>query len=117
MTNFLTLDALREEIEREFAPLVLQDGNTKYTLRNLLRIPSNDRKAVLAALEDVNADDDGKDVEKAFVALQTVIEKVTADGKGKDLLKKLGDDLAVLKTVLEKWTEATNPGEAEDSPA
>lgn len=118
MGNVFTLDSLREELDREFAPLKFQDGNTEYVLRNVLRLGKTERKAVLEKLRDLETDDEDKDVDPD-VALDAIlfILATVADtkAKGEKLVKLIGDDLALAMKLMEHWTEATQPGEAEPS--
>jgi hypothetical protein len=116
MTNIFSLDDLREEVEREFAPVTIElsDG-TEVTLRNLLRLPKGQRREVvstLKVLEEVDGTDDS-DVEELLHAATSVLE-IVADN-GKKLAKELDGDLAVTMKVLERWMEATQPGEAKRS--
>lgn len=116
MSNIFSLDDLREEVEREFAPVTIElsDG-TEVTLRNLLRLPKGQRRDVvdtLKVLEAVDGSDDS-DVEELLYAATSVLE-IVAD-HGKKLTKELDGDLAVTMKVLERWMEATQPGEAKRS--
>jgi len=47
---------------------------------------------------------------------QFILKAVCADNKGTKLLKVVGDDLLRCMKLLTLWTEATQPGEATDSP-
>lgn len=120
MSNIFTLDSLREEVEKEFAPVTigLSDG-TEVTLRNLLRLPKKTRDAVLETLKALGGVGDKDEVSSDEVddlidAASKILELV-AD-QGKKLVKELDGDLALIMKVLEAWTEATQPGEARNSP-
>ncbi|MDA3643780.1 phage tail assembly protein [Saccharopolyspora indica] len=123
MSNEFTLESLQEEIEREYAPLVFKAAGEEFVLRSLLRVPKKDREKVIAAMtaldnERENADeDDTVSEDTAVETVELIIKTVTADGKGTKLVKLLGGDVLVLMKVLQKWTEATQPGEAQNSPA
>lgn len=124
MTNVITLDSLREDIEREFAPVkvALSDG-TEVTLRNLLRLPKRDREKIVSLLDSLNEiDKEGEDTDENVLVEQMVsishsILQTLSDGasKGKQLVKELGDDMVLIMKVLEAWMEATQPGEAPTS--
>lgn len=119
MSNVFTLDALREEVEREFAPIKigLSDG-TDATLKSMVRLPKKTRDAVLdtlGSLEDSGDSESADDIQKMLDAATSILELV-AD-KGKQLTKEIGGDLALTMKVLEAWLAATQPGEARNSPA
>lgn len=125
MGNVFTLDSLREEVEKEFAPvkISLPDG-TKVTLRSLVRLNKKDREAVLSALDDLDdarsqdyESEEGKaadGVDKLAAAAAKVLTLVSDNGKA--LVRALNGDLALTMKVLESWMEATQVGEAENSP-
>ena len=125
MSNSLSLDDLRSDLDREYAPVVV-DG---ITLRNLLRVSEKERAVVSEALEAMDSvkqeagEEEGtanvsaEDAEKVSDALYTILRTVAADGRGDELVEKLGDDMMLAMKVLEHWVEATQPGEAGNSPA
>lgn len=122
MGNVFTLDALREEVEKEFAPveIVLRDG-TKVTLRNLLRLPKKDRDAVLGklkVLESIDSSGESEDVNELDLLATTAVEILVLVGDyGHKLVEELGDDLSIILKVLNVWMDSSQPGEAEPSPA
>jgi|SRR6516225_1004849 len=120
MTNVFTLDALREETRKQFAPfeIGLSDGTTA-TLSSTLRLTSKDRKAVQEALESIGGlkedDDDNDTLEKAVEAMSKVYN-VIADKPAK-LLADLNDTdlqikVALMTKVLSAWMGHTEVGEA-----
>lgn len=120
MANVFTLDSLREEVEREFAPveIVVSDGS-KVTLQNLLRLKKKQRDVVLEKLKVLESvektDDDTNEIELLAETASEILDLVADDGK--KLLKELDGDVSVILKVLNKWMEATQPGEAQPSPA
>jgi hypothetical protein len=122
MSNVYTLETLRADLDKQFAPLQLDLGNGVLTLRNLMRIDESERKAVLEAIDSIQDGDDddektAEQLEQTSAALNTVFQIVTADGKGQTLVDQIDGDLMLSMKVLELWTEATQPGEAQNSPA
>ncbi|WP_378733651.1 phage tail assembly protein [Nocardia brasiliensis] len=119
MANIFTLASLREEIENEFAPVAipLADG-TSVVLRNLLRLDKKDRDKVQVHLKSmkVEAEDDDADLEPVLTSMREVI-KLAAETGGVKLLREIGDDELLLQRVFQRWMEATQPGEASNSPA
>jgi len=124
MTNILSLDQLRADIEREFAPVkvALSDG-TEVTLRNLLRLPKKEREKIVTLLNtldgfsDANEDTDESELLEQTLGVAHQILHTLSDSaaKGKQLVKELGDDMVLVMKVLEAWMEATQPGEAPTS--
>lgn len=116
--NVFTLEALEEEIERQYAPFRLSTGSDEFVLRSLLRVSKKERETVVDKLQVLDTED-GAELNEAetLEVVHTVLKTVTADGKGSKLIKVLGDDLLRCMKVLEKWIEATQPGEAENSPS
>lgn len=123
MGNVFTLESLREEAEKKFSPVEIElpDGDV-VTLRNMLRLPKNDRKKVvekLKALEKVGEDNDGEETEDEvteLVRLGNEILMLVAD-QGRKLVKELDGDVAVIMNLIELWMGTTQPGEAKPSPA
>lgn len=118
--NVFTLEALDEEIERKYAPFKFSAGEEDFTLVSLLRVDGKVRKAVMdrmKQLDNSEESDDDFDEEKTVSDLQFVLSSVTKDRKGGRLVKAVGPELLRLMTLLRKWQEATQPGEAQDSPA
>ena len=112
--NVFTLDALRQEVERQYSPVTvtLADG-TDVTLRNLLRLDRKDRDKVMESLkqlEDTDSITDG-DVDSVVDAAFTVLELVAEKG-GKQLVAELEGDIPLTMKVLETWMAASQPGEA-----
>lgn len=124
MSNAFTLDSLREEIEKEFAPakVGLKDGS-EVVLRNLLRLDGKERDKVIGLLEGVKGAQD-EDLESAgaerideILSVVQEILKTVAETKGTQLVKELGEDLILTMKVLERWMGDTQPGEAESLPS
>jgi hypothetical protein len=124
MSNTFSLDDLREEVERDFAPveIELSDGST-VTLRNLLRLPRKDRDAVMrliTEMQDLNdaAQDDKGEAEASdvdeLVDTASQILSLVADN-GKKLIKELDGDLTLTMRVLERWMESTSAGKPQPS--
>jgi hypothetical protein len=115
MGNVFTLDSLREEAERKYAPcpIELPDG-TVVTLQNLIRLPSKVRTQVYDTLKLLENDDDGDtDFDAMVDAAAAVLEMVADDGPR--LVKELGGDVALMMLLIERWMQNTQPGEATTS--
>lgn len=124
MSNTFTLDSLREEADKEFAPLkvALSDG-TEAVLGNVLRLGKTAREDVSAALKLVDelqaSEEDGEDKFAKVTQLADAIEQILqlVSPKGAQLVTEIDGDLGVLITVLNKWLGDTEAGEASNSPA
>lgn len=119
MSNVFTLDSLREEADKKFAPfkVELSDG-TYANMRSLLRMNKLTREAVMKQMDAMSSSDDDDDsvgVEELATAVSKVIELVAGKEKGKLLLKDLDGDLGLSMTLIEQWMELTQSGEAESS--
>lgn len=123
MSNVYTLDALKADLDREFAPLKIELGGEQLVLRNLMRVGKTEREAVLAALKVVEesnvSEEDASldDLSELGDQIELILKTVVADGKGAKLVSAIGGDIALSTKLIELWVEATQPGEAQNSPA
>lgn len=123
MSNVYSLAQLREDVEREFAPLKFDLGDDVVVLQSAMRLDDKDRAQVQADMKRIqeiqaSAEEAEEDQVPALkAAVFAVLEKITADGKGKKLVAALDGDLAAGMLLMNKWGEATMPGEASNSPA
>lgn len=124
MSNVYSLADMKRDIEREFAPVQIDVGSETLTLRNLMRVSASERKAVMGALKQVeqssgkNEDSlDPEEMDALASAVETILANVTADGKGPRLVQEIDGDLALSMKIMDAWMEATQPGEAQNSPA
>lgn len=124
MSNVFTLDSMREEIEKEFAPcqIALADGKT-VTLRNLLRLPRKNREKVYTLLDElgeaqkVEGDDESNasllaTEKSAQIALQIIPLVADSEKLGLQLVQSIEEDLALTLRVFSAWMEGTQSGEA-----
>jgi hypothetical protein len=124
MGNIFTLDSMREEIEREFAPFQIEVGGETLTLRNLLRVPKKNRDEVYGLLDEMTdiqggVDDSGalSSTEKSAQIALHIIPLVADNEKlARKLVENIEDDLALTLRLFNVWMEATQAGNSEDSP-
>lgn len=109
-----TLNNLREEVSRKYAPTVIENGDDAYTLPNLLQMPSKQRKAVLDLIDKFEGSE-SVDYDSQFEVFSEIIEVGVEGGKGKELLELLGDNAALVVEIVTSWMEGTQVGEAEPS--
>lgn len=121
MGNIFTLDSMREEIEREFAPCQFEIADGKVvTLRNLMRLNKKVREQVYKLLDAMTENQKDEEVgalestEKSAQIALGIIPLVADDPKlGAALAAAIEDDLALTLRVFSTWMEGTQAGEAE----
>lgn len=113
MSNVFTLADIDNVLNEKYAPLVFQVGNKKYEIRQILRLSSTEREAVVAKLEILQNIPE-EEMTEAFVleTMSFVFTVATADQKGSELVDALGNDLLRMKVLFERWMEDTQAGEA-----
>lgn len=120
MSNIFTIEDLKAEIETRYAPLVFKVGDQEFTLQSLLMVDEKVRAEVQNRLKSLTESaDDKQEVSEAdtIEVLKFVLSSVTRDRKGAALCRALGNSLVMYSTLMEKWQEATQPGEASNSPS
>jgi hypothetical protein len=119
--NIFTLDSMRAEIEKEFAPFQIEVDGKKLTLRNLLRVGKNHRDEVYALLDELSEIQDGDEgalsiTEKsAQIALRIIPLVSDDDALAAVLVERIEDDLALTLRLFNIWMEATQAPNSEDS--
>lgn len=121
MSNVFSLDSLRQEADKAFAPLqvTLADGS-EVVLRNLLRLGKTAREDVSTLLDHLKELQDAEESGLSHVnQMSETIEQILqlAADRGPELLAELDGDLATAMQVLNTWMSSTQAGEAENSPA
>ena len=124
MSNSYTLEDLQADLDKEFSPVKLTAGGREFKLRNLMRLSDAERESVFRALEVVSTDteDESETLDSEAMAAMsdavwTMLRALPADGRGEELVELIGGDLALGMKVVSIYTEATQPGEATDSPS
>jgi hypothetical protein len=120
LSNVFTLDSLREESRKKFAPVPigLSDKST-VELRSMLRLDKDARKAVSTALQvinDLDVDSDNEEDLELIIEQISKVFNVICDKPAK-LLKDLDDPDLLVKTdlmtsVINRWAKETQLGEA-----
>ncbi len=119
----ITLDSIRESIEKKYAPVVIDLGGGKScTLVAAMRLSKEDRRKLVGLQDAANkADGDNmtpEQVDGLVDLLKDMIGIVASKpAEAKALLAACGDDLAMLQAVIEEYMGGTEPGEASPSPA
>lgn len=106
-----TLDQLKETVASKYEPLVIENGDDKFVLTNLLQLPEKRRNKVLALT--AKADDvDTENAADAFGLFEDVIIEVTEDNRGKELVDLVDGNTAILTEIFTEWAGDTQLGEA-----
>lgn len=124
MSNVFTLDSMREELDRKYAPVIVDLGSEQVELRSLLRLKSGPRKEVATKLEELkkinetaDAEDEDtmslRDLDKATNLAEEILYHV-ADKPDK-LIDALDGDMSLIMQVFEAWMGDTQAGEADSS--
>ena len=127
----LNLKSLQQKTEKKYPALQIEvdDDGSVLTLRNILRLPKEDRKA-FKKIQDARserekavkaAEDAGEVIETEDASAETIAYfrsalTLVADNESlvEKFLDEVGDDLATLATVFEMYVKA-DPELGEDS--
>lgn len=125
MSNLFTLDSMREEIEKQYAPFRIEIDGKTLTLRNLLRVPKKNRERVFALLDELSeiqkqaeaSEENGLSSTERSAQIALEIFPLVADNEklGRTLVENVEEDLALTLRVFSTWMEGTQAGEAEGS--
>lgn len=116
MSNTFTLDDIRAAADKKYGStdIPLDEERTLH-LVNVLQLPKEDRKKLKAVQSDLDAekaeenDDEDAQVEMLRNAIRIIAkEKALAE----ELFTALGDNLAYLAVIFDRYTEGTEAGEA-----
>jgi hypothetical protein len=128
--NSFSLEDIDRELEAEYAPVEFTVQGDVYTLLPLLRVDKDRRKKAQDALKAFESKEDGTvvldasvaegdedELEKLTQALKVVLSNVTKGPEyvGQMMVDKLGNDFLRHMKLMQKWSEATQPGEASSS--
>jgi hypothetical protein len=130
MSNVFTLDALREETIRRYAPTEVDLGaGDVVELKSILRLPKKDRLTVVDLFESIPEFDEDEEDEEAVVAewAEEVIEicskilKIISSSP-KKLIAALDHEDVTIKAnlftaVLSNWVGESQVGEAQPLPS
>ncbi len=103
----MNLDDIRASVEQKYQSYDITVGQRVVVLRNAIRLPSADRKALSDIQEEIKTTDDHLSCMKKM--LKVVIEK---DADYQALVKAIGDDLAVYAEIVGEYGKRTQVGEA-----
>lgn len=114
MTNSYSLADLRSSLDQKYRPIEI-DG---VVLRNVMRLNKDERSQVVGLVDSLKSDDDqDADVDAMLEAIKKLVVIVADGNGGKKIAEGIGDDLALGMEIINLWNEATQPGEAQNSPS
>lgn len=104
-----SLDDIREAAEAKYADVEITFGkDDSVSFINALRLSKKDRGALLKLQEELGKD--GADQASLLAGgLRTVASDKDAANR---MLELVGEDLSILASIFEKYTEGTQAGEA-----
>lgn len=106
-----TLAALREQSEKKFGTFRIPELDVE--LVNALRLSKDARARLKEATEAKEKAEAEQDVQEHLSEVIRIVAKTP--GQAEKLLKEIGDDVALLATVVENWSKGTQAGEASPS--
>lgn len=122
MSNTFTLDSMREEMDKKYAPVTLDlGGGDVVVLQNVLRIKAGDRKEALSLIKQIQSLTESKDdaelSEEDLDAVNELQEKILqlAADKPELLDAAVGGDPMIVMEIFNRWMESTQAGEASSS--
>jgi Mycobacteriophage tail assembly protein len=109
-----TLDNIRDAAEAKYGSMDIPVGAILVRLLNPLRLTKEKRSALIAAQKDLEAEEkegvENIDQVEVFRKILRLIAENEIQAEA--LIAELGDDLALLASVFEMYSEGTQAGEA-----
>lgn len=107
----ITLDSIRAAAEAKYGALEIElDANTTVRMVNPLRLPKARRDELTALQSSAN---EGGDTDTILIESVRLVAETPAQAN--KLLKAVGDDLAVLAEIFERYAAGAQLGEASAS--
>ena len=111
-----TLEDLKNEVSKKYAPTVIKNGTDQYVLQNLLQLPAKKRNQTMDLVETIDSEEEEKSgIDHQVGVFREIIKVVVADDRGQDLLGLLGDNDALVIELVSAWMDSSQLGEAERS--
>lgn len=113
----ITLKEIYDAVEEKYAPIEIDlgDGSDPVVLKPYLRLPEKRRKALaeyLGTIREAVDDENNTSLDEAEFLKKMILSVAENETRGKALIKVVGDDLAVMKAIVDEYNDKTNPGEA-----
>lgn len=111
MSDF-TLDDLNKAVQAKYKPWGFSAGRSKFSLKQVLALPQEQRDTVRAMLKHLDDNKDELEENDIKSILKAVLEHVVEDDKTDKLLETLDNDLVKISVFFEAYMEGTQTGEA-----
>lgn len=109
----ITLDDIRDAIHAKYQPLLIDMGEAGVCeLRQAMRLPETDRKAIAEAQKALSDTEDETEI-RGY--LQDIIYIAASDQRKAQALLAWADELVVLVEIVQKYAEVSQVGEASPS--
>ena len=114
-TNSVTLDDLLAAAENMYGSYDVEGKDFNVKLRPLLRLSKAERAELTAATDSEMKDEDGNSPDY-LDTLRTWVRIVADNEVGAErLIEQIGDRLDAFKLLQDRWSEKSQPGEAQPS--
>lgn len=109
-----TLEDLKNEVSKKYAPTVIKNGTDQYVLQNLLQLPSTKRNKTMDLVDTLDAEEEDKSgIDYQVEVFREIIQIVEVNDRGQELLDLLGDNDALILELVTAWMDSSQLGEAE----
>lgn len=107
-----TLDDLNKAIAAKYAPWEFGAGRTKFSLKQIMALPKEQRDMVKAMLQKLDDEKESLDEDDVKAILKAVLDYIVDDNKSQKLFEVLDDDLVKITILFENYVEGSQAGEA-----
>lgn len=111
MSDF-TLDDLNRAVQAKYKPWGFSAGRTKFSLKQVLALPKEQRDTVRAMLQKLDDNKNDLTEDEVEAILRAVLDYLVEDDKTEKLLEVLDNDLVKISALFEAYMEGSQAGEA-----
>lgn len=111
MSDF-TLDDLNKAVSAKYQPWVFGAGRSKFSLKQVLSLPREQRDTVRAMLQKLDDNKTDLNEDEILAILRAVLDYVVDGGKADELIEVLDNDLVKVSALFEAYMGGTQAGEA-----
>lgn len=113
----VSLDSIRDSVARKYSPLEVDLGTGVIELKQVLRLGKEARKGVLKHMETLDGLDNSEDATDEMLEVAREVILLLAEDARYKLEAAVGGDPLIYLELFNAWMEASQPGEAQSSPA
>src|SRR5699024_5525416 len=107
-----SLDQLKETVSEKYEPTIIENGDDKFVLPNLLQLPEKRRNRVIELTSQAEKLEETGDAGAAFDMFEQILLAVVEDDRGQELIDLVDNNSAIITEIFTAWTEGTQVGEA-----